>query len=151
MQLLERVLNRWYPPPQPEDETIERLSWAFVSGGRMLVVRAKKRDVFFDPGGRRQPGVPDEVALARKIRTDLSATLIPTSIALITSFSAPAYDKPGEVMVEMRCYRAEFKERRFHPRRHIAELRLISSTDMLPLSPATEGVRQRLKDEGYIR
>ena len=88
---------------QEQDEDFERLSWIYIRNNKVLFVRKKDTDVFFDPGCRRVPGQDDKATLAQKIKEDFSVDL-EMPFELMTSFAAPAYGKPDDVMVEMRCY-----------------------------------------------
>ncbi len=94
--------------PQEQDEDFARLSWICIRNNKVFFVRKQGGDVFFDPGCRRVSGQDDKVTLAKKIKEDLNVELV-APFELLASFCAPAYGKPDDVMVEMRCFLADYK------------------------------------------
>lgn len=63
--------------------------------GRLLLVRKRGRDVFIQPGGKREPGEDDLTALARELGEELGCRLLPGSARLLGRLDAPAVHEPG--------------------------------------------------------
>lgn len=132
------------------EEVIERLSWLCIINNQVLYGRAPGGDVFFDPGCRRVEGKSDEQALFEKIKLDFEIELS-APIQLMTSFAAPAWGKPDGVMVEMRCFAAQYPlPLKLRPTPHIAEFGWFTSGDQRPTSEAGRAILQFLNAEGLI-
>lgn len=63
--------------------------------GRLLLVRKRGREVFIQPGGKREPGEDDLAALARELEEELGCRLRPGSARLLGRLEAPAVHEPG--------------------------------------------------------
>src|SRR3990167_2357733 len=87
---------------------IDKLAWICIRDGKLLVVKSKNSDVYYVPGGKREIGETDQVALMREIQEELSVTLQPNAIEYAGSFRAQAHGKPEGVMVKMTCYVAAY-------------------------------------------
>ncbi|WP_024935336.1 NUDIX hydrolase [Actinomadura welshii] len=90
-------------------EDLDVVAWIQVSGGRMLAVRARGRDLLYLPGGKREPGEDDWSALSREIREELDLELDRTSFRELGVVRAPAHDQPDFVHVRMACFTAAFR------------------------------------------
>jgi hypothetical protein len=135
-----------------DEDLIEHLSWIHIVQGKVLFVKAKKRDVFYAPGARRQQGRDDKEVLKEKILKDLCVVL-KNPLELIEDFSAPAHgkDQSGEgTMVEVRCYRTHFDGHIFQSH-DIEAIRWCTSRDKDDeLSPAALATLQVLRSHGLI-
>lgn len=89
-------------------ETIDKLAWMYIKDRKVLFVRSKGKDAFFNPGGKREAGETDEQALFREIKEELNVDLIPRTIKYLETFIAQAHGKPEGVMVQIKCYAADF-------------------------------------------
>jgi 8-oxo-dGTP diphosphatase len=134
--------------PLQEDDLIERLSWIFIRNRRVLFVRKKGGDVFFDPGCRREGNQDDALTLSKKIKEDFDIDLA-LPLELMTSFAAPAYGKQGEAMVEIRCYLANYSGV-FTIADHIAETDWFIGSDMHRTSDAGKHILEWLSQHGLI-
>jgi hypothetical protein len=131
-----------------EPPVIYRLSWiTFDSAGSMLFLKDQKRDVLFDPGGRRQAGLPDEEALARKILRDIGVTLYRPQF--LASFRAPAHKKKEGTMVEQRLFMAEGFHGPLRPREGLTAV-WVSRTHPGPFSYGSKGVIAWAIDQGLM-
>ena len=72
--------------------------------GRVLTVRKRGTQRFMLPGGKREPGEDDGVALARELREELGVEVV--SAVLLGRFEAPAANEPGAT-VRSSAYRVE--------------------------------------------
>ena len=90
---------------------IDKLALILINSKRQhLVARSYNRDVFYTPGGKREPGESDHEALRRECVEELSIDLLsstktPTTIESYGTFEAQAFGKPEGILVRMSCYR----------------------------------------------
>ncbi len=89
-------------------QEIDKLAWLYIKDKKVLGARSKGKTTIYLPGGKREAGESDEVALSREIREELSVELIPATIKYINTFVAQADGNPIGTMVRMACYQAEF-------------------------------------------
>lgn len=64
--------------------------------GRMLVVRKRGTAIFMKPGGKREPGEDDIIALARELDEELGCRLVEAT--LLGRFEAPAANEPDHLV-----------------------------------------------------
>lgn len=115
----------------------------------MLYARSKDKDVFYKPGGKREAGESDEQALIREIKEELSVDLVPASIRYIRTFTDQAHGKPVGVIVEVKCYAADFIGE-FKPGAEIAELGWLTSKDIEKTSNTGQLCLRWLKEQDLI-
>jgi 8-oxo-dGTP diphosphatase len=63
--------------------------------GRVLLVRKRGTTAFMQPGGKRDPGEDDMMALAREIAEELGCCMVSDSIRPLGEFDAVAANEPG--------------------------------------------------------
>ena len=63
--------------------------------GRMLVVRKRGTKAFMQPGGKRDAGEDDLMALDREIHEELGCRMVPESARPLGQFDCPAANEPG--------------------------------------------------------
>ncbi|WP_372786286.1 NUDIX domain-containing protein [Phenylobacterium sp.] len=68
----------------------------FDRAGRLLTVRKRGTDRFMLPGGKREPGEDDVLALARELAEELGVALV--SARPFGRFEAPAANEPGALV-----------------------------------------------------
>jgi 8-oxo-dGTP diphosphatase len=90
------------------DLVLDVVGWVHVSGGRLLAVRARARDLLYLPGGKREPGEDDWTALSREVDEELGVRLDRSSFRGIGVVEAPAHDQPPGTRVRMACYTAGY-------------------------------------------
>jgi 8-oxo-dGTP diphosphatase len=86
---------------------IDKIAWIHVVEGRILSTRSRGKDVYYLPGGKREPGETDAETLVREIREELDVAITPASIAAAGVFEAEAHGHAG-VVVRMTCYTADY-------------------------------------------
>ena len=114
--------------------TIDKLAWVHIKDKKVLYVRSKHKDTFFNPGGKRKEGESDEQALVREVKEELNVALMPETIRFMETFTAQAYGKPEGVSVEMKCYAGDYMGT-LTPTSEIEELAWFTSTDMERTTP----------------
>lgn len=86
---------------------VDVLAWVQVRDGKVLMVRSQDNDVFYLPGGKREPGESDVEALTREIHEELNVELQPNTFSLCTVITAPAHGYDDDRSVRMVCYFAD--------------------------------------------
>jgi hypothetical protein len=54
--------------------TIDKIAWILLDGGRILSTRSRGKDVYYLPGGKREPGESDVRTLVREVRRSWPST-----------------------------------------------------------------------------
>lgn len=130
-------------------KTIDKLGWIHIKDKKMLFVRSKNKEIFYHPGGKREPGETDEQALVREVKEELNVDLESASLKYIHTFQAQAHKKPEGVMVEVKCYEADFGGE-FMPSAEIAEFDWLTSQDMDKTSDTGKLTLVWLKEQDLI-
>ncbi len=86
---------------------IDKLAWIPIKQRKVLYVRSKGKELFFNAGGKRQGNETDQEALTREIQEELGVALKPDTIVYQNTFTAQAQGKPEGTLVEIKCYSAE--------------------------------------------
>ena len=86
---------------------IDKIAWLHLVDGRILSTRSRGKEVYYLPGGKREPGETDAETLMREIREELDVTITEESIAPAGVFEAEAHGHAG-TLVRMTCYTAEY-------------------------------------------
>ena len=128
---------------------IDALAWVHVVDGAMLAVRTKGREVFYLPGGKREPGESDEAALWREVHEELGVRIRPDTLALATVVVGPAHGQPDGTQVRMACYHAEH-DGEPTPQREIAELGWFTTSTAHHLAPAAHSLLTHLHTTGHV-
>ncbi len=51
---------------------IDKIAWVSITQGQLLCARSKGKDIFYLPGGKREPGESDADTLLREIDEELA-------------------------------------------------------------------------------
>ncbi|MEV4144522.1 NUDIX domain-containing protein [Amycolatopsis sp. NPDC049691] len=86
---------------------IDKIAWLHLVDGRILSTRSRGKEVYYLPGGKREPGESDAETLVREIREELDVAIAEESIAPAGVFEAEAHGHAG-TLVRMTCYTAEY-------------------------------------------
>ena len=87
---------------------IDKLAWVHIEDRKLLVVRARGKDMFYTVGGKRRAGETDKEALIREVKEEVGVSLLPTTISYVNTFEAQAHGKPEGTIVRLTCYMAHF-------------------------------------------
>jgi 8-oxo-dGTP pyrophosphatase MutT (NUDIX family) len=117
------------------DAAIDSLSWILVRDRRLLTVRAAGKSRFYLPGGKREPGESDVVALCREIREELGVELAPMSLRLFAVFDELADGHSDGRRVHMTAYTASHQGQP-RPCGEIVELAWLAAVDADRCPPA---------------
>jgi 8-oxo-dGTP diphosphatase len=88
---------------------IDKIAWLHVVDGRILSTRSRGKDVYYLPGGKREPGESDVETLVREIREELDVEIAVESITAAGTFEAQAHGHAAGTRVRMTCYTAEYR------------------------------------------
>ncbi|WP_073482707.1 NUDIX hydrolase [Streptoalloteichus hindustanus] len=129
---------------------IDKVAWVRLEGGRVLAARSHGKDVFYFPGGKREPGESDLDTLVREVREELAVEIDPTTAAPFGTFEAQAHGQRSGVVVRMTCYTADYRGD-LTPSGEIAELAWLDHTDRDRVSPVNQVILDHLLATGRVR
>ena len=87
---------------------IDKIAWLHLVDGRILSTRSRGKDVYYLPGGKREPGETDAETLIREVREEVDVEIKPESIEPAGVFEAQADGKASGVVVRMTCFTASY-------------------------------------------
>lgn len=90
------------------DRLIDKVAWLHLAGGRILSTRSHGKDVYYLPGGKREPGESDVETLVREVDEELAVAIDPATASHVGTFEAQADGRAAGVVVRMTCYAAEY-------------------------------------------
>jgi ADP-ribose pyrophosphatase YjhB (NUDIX family) len=125
------------------------MGWILIDNKRLLGARSKNKDIYYIPGGKREPGENDEEALIREIKEELSVDLKPESIEYAATFSAQAHGKPPGTMVKIICYFAAFTGE-IKPDAEIEQVEWLSYQDRWHCSTIMQHIMDWLREEELL-
>ena len=140
---------KWSEQPVAALAPIDVLAWIRVSGRRLLTVRTDGKEYFYLPGGKREPGESDPVALAREIQEELSVSIDASTLRLFDVVTDVSDDFAGGRRVRMTCYHADFAGE-LAVGGEIAELAWVGTADTDRCAPATRQVIRTLANQGLV-
>jgi 8-oxo-dGTP diphosphatase len=86
---------------------IDKIAWLHLVDHRILSTRSRGKDVYYLPGGKREPGESDTETLVREIREELTVEITEPTIEPSGVFEAEAHGHAG-TLVRMTCYTADY-------------------------------------------
>lgn len=137
------------PQPTPPASFVDKVAWVHVVDRRLLAARSSGRDLFYLPGGKREPGESDVQTLVREIREELVVTIDPATVAPVGTFEALADARNDGRSVRLACYTAD-AEGELAPSREIEELAWLGSADLDRVSAANRLVLEHLHAAGLV-
>lgn len=129
---------------------IDKLAWIYLQNQHLLSTRSKGKDIYYIPGGKREPGETDQEALLREIKEELTIDLQPETITFFGQFEAQAHGKPEGTFVRMLCYTAEFSGT-IRAAAEIEEVLWLQYADRERSSPVDRLIFDVLKEKNLIR
>ncbi len=116
---------------------IDKVAWILVQDGKVLSARSKGKDIYYFPGGKREPGENDTETLVREIEEELTVRIKPDTVRPFGIFEAEADGKAAGVRVRMVCYTADY-EGRLSPAAEIEELAWLGENDRNRVSAVSQ-------------
>jgi 8-oxo-dGTP pyrophosphatase MutT (NUDIX family) len=113
---------------------IDKIAWIRLGDGKILSTRSRGKEVYYIPGGKREPGETDVEALVREIREELDVAIAPDSATHAGTFRAQAHGHATGVEVRMTCYTADCQGT-LTPSSEVEELIWLTYADRDRVSP----------------
>ncbi|MFG2351137.1 NUDIX hydrolase [Streptomyces phaeochromogenes] len=126
----------------------EKVAWVLVREGRVLVTRDEDRDLFYFPGGMREPGESDNETLVREIEEELQAVIVAGTLVHFGTFETRS-DHDGRVEFRMICYAAVHRGV-LNPAGEIAEMAWFGYGERDRVSPVDQLVFDALHMDGKL-
>ncbi|MBT8281959.1 MAG: NUDIX domain-containing protein [Muriicola sp.] len=134
---------------EPSPRIIDKLAWVRVENKRILCVRSQGKELFYIPGGKREKGESDVMALSREIREELQVKLDTGSFTFLENFEAQADSMPAGILVRMRCYESSYTGT-LQPDSEIAEMQWLDYNEREKVSKVAQLVFDYLKNQGRL-
>src|SRR5690606_35752559 len=99
---------------------------------------------------KRETGESDQVTLIREIKEELDIDIIPSSIQFYGTFRAQAHGRADGVVVQMKCYSAEF-EGEIKPSNEIDKVDFFDYSQKNLTSNVDYLIFDDLKKRGFIK
>lgn len=128
---------------------IDKIAWIHLDGGRILSTRSRGKDVYYLPGGKREPGESDLDTLVREIQEELAVTIAPATAARLGTFRAQAHGHSEGVTVQMTCYTADHHGEPT-PSSEIEEVTWLTYADRARVSPVDQIIFDHLHTTGHL-
>ncbi|MGS2618256.1 NUDIX hydrolase [Micromonospora sp. LZ34] len=129
---------------------IDKVAWIRIEGGRVLSTRSRGKDVWYLPGGKREPGETDLDTLGREIAEELSVVVLTGSAVHLGTFTAQAHGHPAGTLVRMSCYSADYRGA-LRPANEIAEAAWLGYADRDRVSPVDQLIFDHLRAAAGLR
>ena len=130
--------------------TIDKIAWLELADGRILSTRSQGKDVYYLPGGKREPGESDVDTLVREVQEELAVTIDPTTAVHEGTFTAQAHGHATGVAVQMTCYSARYQGVPTASN-EIAEVRWLTYADRDHVSPVDQLIFDHLHQAGRLK
>ncbi len=128
--------------------TTQKVALLDIENREVLFARTKGQTLFYNVGGRVEPGETHEQALIRECKEEMSVDIIPGTLEFVHSFKGERLDKPGE-FIEIHCYNAGYEGEPV-PSSEIEELDWFTSNDMQRTTPTGQQILLWLKEQNLI-
>ena len=129
---------------------IDKIAWIRLEDGAILSSRSRGKDVYYLPGGKREPGESDSDTLVREIREELSVAIVPDTIEHVGTFHAQAHGHPEGTTVRMTCYSADYRGL-LQPYNEIAEIVWLTYADRHRVAPVDQIIFDHLREAARLR
>ncbi|MFD1887873.1 NUDIX hydrolase [Paenibacillus wenxiniae] len=128
---------------------IDKIAWISLNERKLLCVRSKGKELYYIPGGKRDPGEEDQQTLIREVQEELGVTLEQETIMHVGTFEAEADSKATGTIVRLTCYTADY-EGTLQPDSEIEEMAWLSYDDQDRVSVASRLVFEQLKQQELL-
>ncbi|MDX6330322.1 MAG: 8-oxo-dGTP diphosphatase [Streptomycetaceae bacterium] len=128
---------------------MEKVAWILLRDGKVLSTRNRGKDVFYFPGGKREPGESDTETLVREIDEELTVAVDPATMEHFGTYEAQPHGHPQGTPFRMICYTAAYTGT-LAPANEIAEMAWLTYDDRDRVSPADQLVFDDLHATGRL-
>ncbi|MEV4058221.1 NUDIX domain-containing protein [Amycolatopsis sp. NPDC049688] len=129
---------------------IDKIAWLHLVDGRILSTRSRGKNVYYLPGGKREPGETDAETLVREIREELDVEITEDSIAAAGTFEAQAHGHAAGTLVRMTCYTAGYRGT-LEASSEIEEIAWLGYADRGRVSAVDQLIFDHLRATGQLR
>ena len=129
--------------------TIDKIAWIHLEDGKILSTRSRGKDVYYIPGGKREPGETDVDTLTREIDEELAVTIVPGTARHFGTFEAQAHGHADGVIVRMTCYTADHQGTPV-PSSEIEEVGWLAYRDRDRVAPVDQIIFDHLQRTGRL-
>ncbi|SFS79426.1 NUDIX hydrolase [Sphingobacterium wenxiniae] len=130
-------------------KVIDKVAWIYIQDKKILSTRSAGSEIWFLPGGKREPLENDVETLTREIKEELDVEIDLSSLRYIGTFQAQAANHAQGVIVKMTCYTADYKGQ-IRPTSEIAEYAFLSTADRDKISPVDQFIFTYLLENDWI-
>ena len=128
---------------------IDKIAWIHLKDGKILSTRSFGKDVYYLPGGKREPGESDIDTLVREIREELDVIVIADTATHLGTFHAQAHGHSEGTMVRMTCYTAEYRGK-LTSSGEIEDIGWLTYADRHRVSPVDQIIFDQLHQEAKL-
>lgn len=128
---------------------IDKIAWIRLDNGAILSSRSRGKDVYYIPGGKREPGESDIDTLVREIKEELSVRIVADSAEHVGTFHAQAHGHPDGTIVQMTCYTADYQGT-LAPDNEIEEIVWLTHADRHRAAPVDQIIFDYLHQTGRL-
>ena len=128
---------------------IDKIAWIHLKDGKILSTRSFGKDVYYLPGGKREPGESDIDTLVREIREELDVSVIADTATHLGTFHAQAHGHSEGTMVRMTCYTAEYRGK-LTSSGEIEDIGWLTYADRHRVSPVDQIIFDQLHQEAKL-
>ncbi|MBA2941385.1 NUDIX domain-containing protein [Paenibacillus sp. CGMCC 1.16610] len=128
---------------------IDKIALIRIVDGQILGTRSKGKELYYLPGGKRDPGETDTETLIREIEEELSVHIKPETVAHFGNFEAQADGKAEGIVVKMACYTADY-DGEPSPTSEIDELEWLSYKDRDRASRVVQIIFDHLHEKNLL-
>jgi len=129
---------------------IDKIAWVHLVEGAVLSTRSEGKDVYYLPGGKREPGESDVDTLVREVKEELSVDIAVGEVAHLGTFEAQAHGHAAGTVVRMTCYTAGYTGE-LRASAEIAEVVWLTYRDRDRVSPVDQVIFDHLHDAARLR
>ncbi|MEV4626830.1 NUDIX domain-containing protein [Micromonospora sp. NPDC049523] len=128
---------------------IDKIAWIRIENSAILSTRSHGKDVYYLPGGKREPGETDLATLVREIDEELRVAIAPESVTPVGTFEAQAHGHSEGITVRMTCYAADYSGV-LTASNEIAEVAWLGYADRHRVSAVDQIIFDRLHESGQL-
>ncbi|WP_407937183.1 NUDIX hydrolase [Kineosporia babensis] len=129
---------------------VDKIAWIRIENGLILSTLSAGKDVYYLPGGKRDPGESDLQTLVREVREELSVDVVLDTAEHLGTFQAQAHGMAPGSIVQMACYTSDYTGD-LKPDNEIAELVWFTYADRWRSSPVDQLVFEHLHQAGLLK
>lgn len=139
------------PPPSniPPSNIVDVIAWICIKEKRLLCARSQGKDVFYLPGGKREPGESDWDGLHREVQEEVGVALIKETFETVITIEEIAHGYARPTQVIMKCFQAGYTGA-IAPASEIEQLAWLQYADKAQCAPATQRVIEHLHAQHLI-